>query len=151
MGREHGPVPEQAPLHPPNVEPELAEAVSVTVAPAAKLAAHVLPQFIPEGLLVTIPLPLPIRSTFNTKSPEVPVPLKVAVTLLEPDIVKPQVPVPEQDPLQPLNVEPETGVADSVTCVPFEKLVEQTLPQLIPEGLLSTEPDPVPERLTPNE
>src|SRR5262245_5370867 len=55
----HVPVPVHAPLHPANVEPLAALAVSVTVAPLAKLALHVLPQLMPEGVEVTVPLPDP--------------------------------------------------------------------------------------------
>jgi hypothetical protein len=58
-------VPEQAPLHPPKVEPEAGEAVSVTAVPLEKLALQVLPQLIPEGLLVTLPEPLPARVTLS--------------------------------------------------------------------------------------
>jgi hypothetical protein len=59
-----------------------------------------------------------------------------------------QVLVPEQSPPHPPKVEPEAGLAVSVTAVPLEKLALQVLPQLIPEGLLVTLPDPVPARVT---
>jgi hypothetical protein len=47
-------------------------------------------------------------------------------------------------PDQPLNVEPEAGEAISVTEVPGLHCSEQILPQLMPEGLLVTVPEPVP-------
>ena len=47
-----GEVPVQAPDHPPKVESALAAAVSVTVVPALKVD--------PVGLLVTVPLPVPV-------------------------------------------------------------------------------------------
>jgi len=48
-----------------------------------------------------------------------PLPLKVAVTARAWLIVTEQIPVPEQDPLQPANVEPEPAVAVRVTGVPL--------------------------------
>ena len=51
-------VPLQPPLNPENLDPELAEAASVTEVPAAKLAVHVVGQLIPAGLLVTVPVPV---------------------------------------------------------------------------------------------
>jgi hypothetical protein len=50
--------------------------------------------------------------------------------------------VPEQSPLQPPNVLPESGVAVKVTLVPPAEAVAQMEPQLIPDGLLVTVPDP---------
>lgn len=59
----HEPVPVQAPDQPAKVLPAAACAVKVTGVLAAKLAEHVLPQLIPAGLLVTVPLPAPWRET----------------------------------------------------------------------------------------
>lgn len=57
------PVPEHpAPLHPVN-PPDVATAVSVIEEPAAKLAVQVVPQLIPEGELVTVPVPVPLLLT----------------------------------------------------------------------------------------
>jgi hypothetical protein len=53
-----------------------------------------------------------------------------------------------QSPLQPAKVEPGAGVGVSQTLVPQANEAPQTLPQLIPPGLLVTEPDPVPARVT---
>jgi hypothetical protein len=53
-------VPLQAPDQPTNVEPVLGVAVSVTNVPLAKPALHVVPQLMPEGLLVTAPEPVPV-------------------------------------------------------------------------------------------
>lgn len=55
---------EPFPLHPPplqpvNVEPPVGAAVSTTVLPIAKSAAQVVPQEIPPGLLLTVPVPVP--------------------------------------------------------------------------------------------
>jgi hypothetical protein len=53
----HAPAPVQAPLQPAKVLPEAGAAVSVTLAPLAKLPLQVGPQLMPAGLLVTVPLP----------------------------------------------------------------------------------------------
>jgi hypothetical protein len=59
------PVPVQAPDQPANVEPVLGVAVSVTDVPLAKLALHVDPQLMPEGLLVMVPVPAPLLCTVS--------------------------------------------------------------------------------------
>ncbi len=56
---EHAAVPVQPPLHPENVEPDAAAAVSVTTVPGAYVAEQEVPQLIPAGLLVTVPDPVP--------------------------------------------------------------------------------------------
>ena len=54
-------------------------------------------------------------------------------------------PVPEQpEPDQPANVEPDVGLAVSVTFVALAKPAEQIVPQLIPVGLEVTMPEPGP-------
>jgi hypothetical protein len=52
-------VPVQAPDQPLKVDPVVVAAVKVTLLFLLKLAAQVLPQLIPEGELVTVPLPVP--------------------------------------------------------------------------------------------
>jgi hypothetical protein len=67
--------PLQAPPHPLKVEPVMGVAVNVTVAPVAYTSEQSLPQAIPAGLEVTVPLPFPWRVTVSvTATP------KVAVT-----------------------------------------------------------------------
>ncbi len=51
----HGPA-----VQPTKVDPGAAIAVKVTVLPVANDAAHVGPQSIPAGLLVTVPAPVPV-------------------------------------------------------------------------------------------
>ena len=64
----HVPVPEHAPpLQPEKVEPAAGVAVSVTAVPLANGAAHVVPQEMPAGVLVTVPLPAPVFETVNVK------------------------------------------------------------------------------------
>ena len=56
-----GPVPlHPSPLHPANVAPLAAAAVNVTLVPASKAALHAAGQLMPAGLLVTMPLPVPV-------------------------------------------------------------------------------------------
>lgn len=43
----------------------LGVAVNVTVLPVLKFAVQVCPQLIPEGLLVTLPVPFPASETVN--------------------------------------------------------------------------------------
>jgi len=71
-------LPLHAPVHPVKVEPVVAEGVSVTCVPLLKLALQVVPQLIPAGLLVTVPLPVPAFVTESWKVTGVVV--KVAVT-----------------------------------------------------------------------
>ena len=110
------PVPVHAPLQPANVEPLAATAVSVTDAPLAKLAVHVVPQLMPVGDDVTVPVPVP---AFVTAREKVVAPLNVAVTARAAVIDVVQVPVPVHAPLQPANVEPLAATAVSVTEVPL--------------------------------
>lgn len=110
------PVPLHAPLQPANVEPEFDVSVKVTCAPLAKFAEQVLGHRIPDGLLDTVPLPVPAGVTVNAN---VVVVLNVAVTDFAAVIVTEHVPVPVQAPLQPANVEPLPAAAVNVTEVPL--------------------------------
>lgn len=144
------PVPVQPPPpQPAKVDPVAADAVSVTCAPLAKFAEHVVGQLIPAGALVTVPVPVPASATVNAK-PFV-FELKVALTAVAAFNVTTQVPVPvHPPPLHPANVEPSAGLAVSVTCVPLAKFAEQVVGQLIPLGALVTMPVPVPASVTVN-
>jgi hypothetical protein len=55
----HVDVPLHPPDHPPNVAFEAGAAVNVTTVPAENEAAQVVPQLMPEGLLVMLPPPVP--------------------------------------------------------------------------------------------
>jgi hypothetical protein len=57
------PVPLQAPLQPPNVEPPVGVGVRVTTVLKAKLALQVPGQLIPLGEELTVPAPLPVTAT----------------------------------------------------------------------------------------
>lgn len=62
------PVPVHAPLHPANADTLSGLAVNVTLVPLAKLVKQRGAQEIPEGLLTTVPVPLP-DSTSVTVGP----------------------------------------------------------------------------------
>jgi hypothetical protein len=128
-------------------EPLTAVAVSVTGVPLSKgvvWVAHVGPQLMPGGVLVTVPLPLPalvrVRETGEG--------IKVAVTVVLAVRVTVQGPVPEHPPsFQPAKNEPTAAVAVSVTGVPLSKgvvWVAHVGPQLMPGGVLVTVPLPLP-------
>jgi len=142
---EQVPVPVQAPLQPAKVELDAGVAVKVTEVPLVKVAEQVVGQLIPDGLLATVPVPVPALVTARVKACV----LNVAVTDLAAFIVTVQVPVPEHPPpLQPANTEPLAALAVRVTEVPLLNDAEQVLPQLIPAGLLVTVPLPAPDLFT---
>ena len=60
-------MPVQAPLQPANTLLPLTRAVNVTTVPLVNALLHVLPQLMPAGLLVTVPLELsePFRVTVS--------------------------------------------------------------------------------------
>jgi hypothetical protein len=138
------------PLHPPpdhpaKVEPLAAAAVSVTFVPDLKLAVQVEPQSMPEGLLVTVPVPLPPGVTVSMK---LGILAKVAFTVESAVTVTSHFLVPlHPSPDQPLNDDPAEADAVRVTIVPSPKLEEHWLLDalhLMPAGLLTTWPVPVP-------
>ena len=143
----HAPVPlHPLPLHPPKVDPDAGAAVNVTVVPDAKGKLHVVPQSIPAGLLVTVPIPTPFLVTARVN---VLGPANTAVTVWSAFITTLHEPFPLQPaPLQPVNVEPPADAAVSTTVLPVAKSAAQVVPQEIPLGLLVTVPVPVPDLLT---
>jgi hypothetical protein len=54
-----------APDHPAKALAAPGAAVNVTLVPGANVALHVLPQLIPAGLDVTVPVPVPASNTFT--------------------------------------------------------------------------------------
>jgi len=134
-------VPLQLPPQPANVEPVDAEALSVTTVPLVNDIEQAVPQLMPAGELVTVPLPVPALLTVSAKDDCT----NVAVTVVAAFRVTTQVPVPEQPPpLQPVNVEPVCGDAVRVTTVPCVNEIVHVVPQLIPAGELVTVPTPAP-------
>ena len=108
------------PIQPAKDEPLAAVAVSVTEVPEGKLALQVCPQLMPEGVLATLPLPVPLKPTVRVG--EV---LKLAVTEVVCVSVKVQTPVPLHPPDHPEKKKFAAGEAVSVTLVPLAKLAEQ--------------------------
>jgi hypothetical protein len=91
-------------------------------------------------------VPLPDRLTVSAKAWAV---AKVAVTVIGALPLTVHGPVPLQPPpLQPVNVDPQAGVAVSVTVVPLGYVSVQSVPQTMPIGLLLTTPMPVPAGAT---
>ena len=110
------PVPEHPPPDQPvNVEPPAGVAVRVTDVPLLYGSEQSAPQFMPAGLLVTVPVPEPALVTFKLNCCRV----NVAVTVAAEKIEIEQLKVPEHPPPdQPVNVVPANVVAVSVTVVP---------------------------------
>ena len=131
-------MPLQAPLQPAKVE--LAEGVAVNVmeVPMLNGALQAVPQLMPAGLLVTVPLPVPESDKANTGEAE-----NVAETVVFELRVTVQVLDPLHAPPQFTKLDPALAVAVSVTAVPAGKLMLHVLPQLMPLGLLTTAPAPL--------
>ena len=106
----HVPVPLQPPVQPANDHPVDGAAVRATLVPVGNSREHAAPQSIPAGELVTVPLP--VLPTTSVNDVCVPVRSNTAPTTTESvgSIVQVSC-VPEQASVQPLNTEPESGVA----------------------------------------
>ena len=74
--------------------------------------------------------------------------LNVAVTEVFAVIVTVHAAVPVHPPDQPANEALEAAAAASVTTAPVEYVAWQLEPQLMPEGVLVTVPEPVPRLFT---
>ena len=136
--------PQPPPLQPVKVEPAAGVAVKVTKEFAVNEAEHVLPQLIPAGALVTMPVPAPDLFTVIVTDWSA----NVAVTEAAALIVTVQAPVPKQPPLHPVKPEPASGVTVKLTTVPLANAAEQLELQEMPAGELVIVPKPVPDLLT---
>ncbi len=99
---------------------------------------QVLPQLIPAGELVTVPLPVPALVTERPKVWSVNVAVQDVTAVIVTD------PVLHPVPVHPAKTEPAAAVAVRVTTVPLVRLDEQAVPQLMPAGELVIVPVPVP-------
>lgn len=116
-------------------------AVKVTEVPILNEAEQVVPQLIPPGAEVRVPLPAPDFAAVREKVLRV----NVAVTDFAALIVTEQeAPVAVSQPVQPEKLESATGAAVRVTEVPVLKKPEQSVPQLTPAGKEVTVPEPLP-------
>jgi hypothetical protein len=77
----HDPVPVQPPLQPEKSDPVAGVAANVTLLAEAKLALHVKPQLMPTGLLVTVPVPVPLFDTVSD-CVDAPLVMKLCVVLV---------------------------------------------------------------------
>ena len=64
-------MPIQAPVQLAKIEPAAGLAVSVTTVLGAKLAVQVVPQLMPEGVLVMVPEPVPVEVSVRAKGVKV--------------------------------------------------------------------------------
>lgn len=136
------------PVQPVRIDPDAATAVSVTDDPITYGSEQSVPQLMPAGFEVTVPVPVPARLTVTGKV----IRSKRAATDVLAVMATEHVPVPVQPaPVQPANVELLAGVAVSATDVPLAYVSLQSVPQVMPAGLDVTAPEPAPLRVTPSE
>ena len=118
-------------------------AVRATVVPLGKSARHTDPHEMPAGALVTVPEPLALTWSPNTRVKLAPT---VCAAVIDSVHVGPL--LDSQSPVQPLNVLPSATVAVSVTLVPSAKSALHVAPQATPAGTLVIVPSPLPDRAT---
>src|SRR5436190_4407676 len=108
-----------------------------------------MPQLMPAGELVTVPLPVPLRETVRANSDGGSA-SNVAVTSLAALIVTRHLfsPLTEPQPDQVTALLPAAAAPVSVTVVPSSNSAAHSVPQLMPAGELVTVPEPVPCFLT---
>jgi hypothetical protein len=105
-------------------------------------ALHVAPQLIPAGVLVTVPLPVPVLLMVSVlggvgSMMNVAVQFRFAVIVTLPSLQS-------ASPLQLPNNDPTAGVAVNTTTWAGENSALQVAPQLIPEDWSSPSPVPAP-------
>jgi hypothetical protein len=121
-------LPLHAPVHDDSTESAFAVAVSVTNVPGAYGAVQLLPQSMPAGFEVTLPLPETLTDSNGSR-------LKLAPTVFAVFIETMHVAAePVQAPLHPPNTEPTLGAAVSVTDVFTANCALQFVGHEIPAG-----------------
>ncbi len=128
----HVSVPKHAPPQPEKAESELGMAERVTFVPMSKVWSQSSPQFMPLGLELIVPEPMPFLATLSWNS----MGANVAVTLWSRPICTVQVGAsPEHPPpCQLINLALTPGVAVRVREVSFKKRCSQVWPQSMPVG-----------------
>jgi len=112
-------LPAHGALHPVNVDPVAAAAVSVTAVPEARFTAQPVLEPVVQVIPFPVTAPAPVPAVATVSGNVVTVPLNVAVTACARFMVTVHVPVVfVHAPLQPAKVEPVAGVAVNVTGVP---------------------------------
>ena len=104
-------VPVQPPLQPANAKPASGVAFNVTAVPATKLKEQTAPQLTPEGVLVTVPLPVFETETLTVLRENVAVQPLLAFIVTEPS-------VQSACPVHALNLELAAGFGVKVTVCP---------------------------------
>src|SRR4029079_10059963 len=132
------------PVHPMNADPLVGVALSVTVLPVSKTVVQTLPQKIPLGSLVTMPVPDPPLFTVSRFVAAGTMNRAVTVAFA----CTAQGPVPEQAPPQPANAEPGAAAAFKDTFVPCGNWLSHVDPQSMPAGSDVTVPLPAPSFAT---
>jgi len=140
-------VPTHAPDQPPNAKPVPGAALSVTWLPVGKRPLQCFGQLIPAGLLVTSPVPGPVKLMDSLTGGG---PVNDAFTNALALSVSVHGSVPKQAPDHPSNDVLAAGVAVSTTWVPGLNDAEHVPGQLIPAGELVTVPTPLPISETVN-
>src|SRR5215208_2144444 len=137
----HTPLPAHPLLHPTNLEPGAAAALSVTDVPCPTTVVQAGPQSIPLGLLVTWPKPEP---AFVTVSVCTGVVANVALTETLPSSLTRHASAPEQAPLQLKNrLCGPSGRADNSMVVPSGSRTLQLGGHATLAGTLATFPAPL--------
>jgi hypothetical protein len=120
--------------------------VKFTLVPSGKSYVHVVPQVIPEGVVVTVPCPTFVTDTLKVVGVVGGVlGVKVAPTLVTWFTVTIQAETPVHAPVQPEKVKPDCGVAVRVTVVLLVKSAAHAEGHEIPKGVEMIEPLPVTE------
>ena len=104
-------VPVQPPLQPANAKPTSGVAFSVTAVPATKLEEQPVPQLMPEGVLVTVPLLVFETERLSVLRVNVAVQVLLASTVTEPS-------TQSACPVHALNLELAAGFGVKVTICP---------------------------------
>src|SRR5256885_1771153 len=121
-------------------EPPAGVAVSFTGVPVSYIAVQLLPQLMPAGAELTLPLPEPVRLTVRLcwmRTNSAATDLSRSIKTVHARVL------PLQAPVHPLKRKPAAGAAVRVIDVPLIYISEQSLPQSMPAGLDVTAPLPV--------